>query len=63
MTVDWDGTFSPCVFIPYSPLNIHDVYAQGKTLFDVWAHPFLARIRAWQGDYGHKKNRLGRKAW
>lgn len=55
MTVDWDGKISPCVFIPYSPLNIHDVYAQGKTLIDVWLHPFLARLRAWQGEYSNEK--------
>jgi MoaA/NifB/PqqE/SkfB family radical SAM enzyme len=55
MTVDWDGKVSPCVFIPYSPLNIHDVYAHGKTLIDVWLHPFLARLRAWQEDYSNEK--------
>ena len=55
MTVDWDGKVSPCVFIPYSPLNIHQAYAQGKTLTDVWLHPFLARIRAWQADYSNEK--------
>ena len=56
MAVDWNGAFMPCVFMPYSPINIHDVYAHGKTLLDVWAHPFFARIRAWQRDYGHKKS-------
>ena len=49
--VDWNGAVSPCVFVPYSPVNIHDVYAQGKTLNDVWAEPFFARIRAWQEAY------------
>jgi MoaA/NifB/PqqE/SkfB family radical SAM enzyme len=54
LTVDWDGKIAPCVFIPYSPLNIHDVYTQGKTLTDAWLHPFLARIRAWQEDYSNE---------
>ncbi|MDH7511329.1 MAG: radical SAM protein [Clostridiales bacterium] len=56
MTVDWNGNISPCVFIPYSPLNIHDVYAQGKSLNDVWAHPFFERLRAWQDRYSNEKN-------
>jgi len=55
MTVDWDGKLSPCVFIPYSPLNIHDVYAQGKTLIDVWQHPFFAKLRSWQWEYSNEK--------
>lgn len=56
MTVDWDGNISPCVFIPYSPLNIHDVYAQGKSLNDAWSHPFFDRLRAWQDRYSNEKN-------
>jgi len=55
LTVDWDGKVSPCVFIPYSPLNIHDFYAQGKTLIDAWLHPFFGRLRAWQEDYSNEK--------
>ena len=49
--VDWNGAVSPCVFLPYSPVNINDVYAQGKTLNDVWADPFFAGIRQWQQSY------------
>ena len=49
--IDWNGAVSPCVFVPYSPVNIHDVYAQNKTLNDVWAEPFFARIRDWQQAY------------
>jgi MoaA/NifB/PqqE/SkfB family radical SAM enzyme len=49
--VDWNGAVSPCVFVPYSPVNIHNVYAQGKTLNDVWADPFFAAIREWQQQY------------
>ena len=53
--IDWNGAVSPCVFVPYSPINIHDAYAQGKTLNDVWSEPFFARIRAWQQAYGFKE--------
>lgn len=55
MAVDWNGWVLPCVFMPYSPINIIEAYAQGKTLEDVWSHPFFARIRQWQREYGYKK--------
>jgi MoaA/NifB/PqqE/SkfB family radical SAM enzyme len=49
--IDWNGAVSPCVFMPYSPVNIHDVYAQGGTLNDVWKQPFFQSLRQWQLDY------------
>ncbi len=58
--VDWNGAVSPCVFAPYSPININEAYAQGKTLNDVWAEPFFADIRAWQHEYGFEQPREGR---
>ncbi len=51
LTVDWDGKIAACVFVPYTPLNIREVYAQGKNLNDVWAHPFFDKLRHWQWDY------------
>jgi MoaA/NifB/PqqE/SkfB family radical SAM enzyme len=51
LCVDWNGAVSPCVFMPYSSVNINDVYAQGKTLNDMWADPFFAGIRNWQQTY------------
>ena len=57
--IDWNGAVSPCVFVPYSPVNIHDVYAQGGTLNEAWAHPFFADIRAWQRAYGFEQPREG----
>lgn len=54
LTVDWNGKIAPCVFVPYAPLNIRDVYAQGKNLNDVWEHPFFAKLRAWQWDYSNE---------
>ena len=49
--IDWDGAVTPCVFMPYSPVNIRDAYAEGKTLNDVWQHPFFQAVRQWQYDY------------
>jgi len=49
--IDWNGAVTPCVFMPYSPLNIRDVYAEGKTLNDVWQEPFFQAVRQWQYDY------------
>ncbi len=58
MAIDWNGAVMPCVFTPYSPVNIRTAYAEGKTLNDVWAEPFFASIRAWQRAYGYKENYL-----
>ena len=49
--VDWNGAISPCVFMPYSPVNIRQVYAAGRTLNDVWNEPFFHAVRNWQEDY------------
>ena len=55
LVVDWNGNVSPCVFMPYSPVNVNDIYAQGKNMNDVWAHPFFEKLRTWQFDYGWEK--------
>ncbi len=49
--IDWNGNLTPCVFNPYSPVNIAELYNQGKTLNDALQHPFFKAIRAWQKDY------------
>lgn len=49
--IDWNGAVTPCVFMPYSPVNIRDAYAQGRTLNDVWQEPFFQAVRRWQYDY------------
>jgi len=49
--IDWNGAVSPCVFVPYSPVDIRNVYASGGTLNDIWANPFFTGIRRWQGTY------------
>lgn len=49
--IDWNGNITPCVFNPYSPLNIREVYREGKNLNDVVQHPFFKEIRQWMYDY------------
>ncbi|MEW5902639.1 MAG: SPASM domain-containing protein, partial [Acidobacteriota bacterium] len=54
MYVDWNGKVSPCAFVPYSPVDIHDAYARGKTLINIWADPFFAKLRRWQSEYSNE---------
>jgi len=54
--VNWNGDVSPCVFFPYSPVNIREVYTRGGSLDEVWAQPFFADIRKWQRDYGYRES-------
>ena len=55
--IDWNGKVMPCVFVPYSPVNVKDVYAQGGTLNDILEEPFFKAIREWQGGYGYAVTR------
>ncbi len=50
--VDWNGKVMPCVFNPYSPVNINDAYGEGKTLNDILEEPFFQALREWQDEYG-----------
>jgi MoaA/NifB/PqqE/SkfB family radical SAM enzyme len=52
MYIDWNGEVTPCVFNPYSPANIYDVYDNGGDLNDVVQNPFFKEIRRWQREYG-----------
>lgn len=52
--IDWNGSVSPCVFVPYTPVNINRIYNQGGNLNDVWKEPFFADIRNWQKGYKNK---------
>ena len=49
--IDWNGAVSPCVFVPYSPVNVKEIYARGGNLDDIWAEPFFAGLRNWQDQY------------
>jgi MoaA/NifB/PqqE/SkfB family radical SAM enzyme len=55
MAVCWNGDVVPCVFMPYSPVNVNAAYADGKTLNDVWDDPFFRKVREWQIAYGYDK--------
>jgi len=46
--IDWNGNVTPCVFVPYSPVNVKDVYARGRNLNDIFCEPFFADMRRWQ---------------
>jgi MoaA/NifB/PqqE/SkfB family radical SAM enzyme len=53
--VNWNGDVAPCVFLPYAPKNVNEVFESGGTLDDVWADPFYADIRSWQREYGYRE--------
>lgn len=55
--IDWNGKVMPCVFCPYSPVNINEAYREGKTLNDVLEEPFFKAIRKWQDAYGFAATR------
>ena len=46
--IEWNGNVTPCVFVPFSPVNINDIYAKGGNITDVFKEPFFADIRKWQ---------------
>lgn len=56
--IDWNGAVSPCVFVPYSPVNINDIYKSGENLNDVWKKPFFKDIRDWQMNYREEEGNL-----
>lgn len=51
----WDGTVTPCVFVPFTDKNygnIFEVYKRGETLTDlVTKSAFFSAIREWQYSY------------
>jgi hypothetical protein len=55
--VDWNGKVMPCVFVPYSAINIHEIYGKGGTLDDIYKLPYFQAIRQWQWDYAFGKKR------
>lgn len=59
--IDWNGKVMPCVFAPFSAVNINQVYTNGGTLNDVWKQPFFQAIRDWQRTYGYGRDGLARK--
>lgn len=59
MYFDWNGYVTPCIFVPYSPVNINDQFASGKTLTDAWSEGIFACIRDWQEEYAHGDGEKG----
>lgn len=57
--INWDGKVMPCVFVPYSPVNLNDIYQQGKTIADAWEESFFERIRMWQAAYLKRDGQRG----
>ena len=55
--IDWNGKVMPCVFVPYSPANIQEIYRAGGTLDNIYDLPYFQAIRQWQWDYGLGKER------
>jgi MoaA/NifB/PqqE/SkfB family radical SAM enzyme len=46
--IDWNGNVTPCVFVPFSPVNVNDIYSRGGNLNTIYDTPFFQRIRNWQ---------------
>ncbi len=46
--IDWDGHVSPCVFLPFTPVNVKDIFTKGGNLNDIYTTPFFSSIRNWQ---------------
>ena len=53
--IEWNGNVTPCVFVPYSPVNIKSIYAGGGNLNDIFNAPFFAAIRKWQANSNSKQ--------
>ncbi|MCM8833485.1 MAG: radical SAM protein [Candidatus Omnitrophica bacterium] len=56
----WDGTITPCVFIPFKDKNlgnIYKIYQDGKTITDAIMSPLFVKIREWQNNYWIKRNK------
>ena len=39
---------TPCVFVPFSPVNVNEIYSEGGNLNTIYDAPFFRRIRNWQ---------------
>lgn len=56
----WDGTITPCVFIPFKDRqygNLYQLYQNGKTILDAIKSPFFEHLRKWQDEYWVKQPR------
>ena len=53
--IQWDGNVTPCVFYPYSKVNIKDIYENGGNLNDALTSDLMTGIRKWQLEYAFGK--------
>jgi MoaA/NifB/PqqE/SkfB family radical SAM enzyme len=54
----WDGTITPCVFIPFKDKeygNLYKIYENGETVVDAIKSPLFTHIRDWQDGYWVKQ--------
>jgi len=58
--IDWNGKVMPCVFVPYAAANIHDLYARGGRLDDLYDLPYFRAIRQWHREYAFGRGQGGR---
>jgi MoaA/NifB/PqqE/SkfB family radical SAM enzyme len=61
--INWDGTITPCAFIPYSTHNIFDVFGNGGNLDTILYSLFFKRIRQWQDEYGYAQPAENTRNW
>jgi len=61
--INWDGTVTPCAFIPYSTHNIFDVFSNGGNLDTLLYSPLFKRIRQWQDEYGYAQSAENTGNW
>lgn len=54
--INWDGTITPCAFVPYSTHNIFDVFGNGGNLDTILHSPFFKEIQHWQDEYGYAQS-------
>ncbi len=55
ISIDWNGNVTPCVFYPYSKLNIKEIYSKGGNINDALKSDLMIEIRKWQRNYGFEK--------
>ena len=56
----WNGTITPCVFIPFKDKefgNIYEIYKRGLKITDAINSPFFKKIREWQDNYWIRRNK------
>ncbi len=50
----WDGTITPCVFVPFRDReygNLYNLYENGGTITDAVRSPLFTHLRKWQDEY------------